>query len=165
MLLPLEAAAQLNSNSFGSVSWYSTGGNYTFAVAVGDVNKDGFADIVVSNQCYDGVCGGGPDADRRTAVQVLINKGDGTFQVASRKATDDFGGSYQSVAIADVDGDGKPDVIVENFGTGSTSSTISVLRGNGDGTLQDAVSYPLNTDPTKVVYADKLTVADVNGDG
>ena len=169
MLWPLEAAAQLNSNSFSPVSWYSTGGNYTYAVAVGDLNNDGFADIVVSNQCYDGVCGGGPTADRHTAVQVLINNGDGTFHVASRKATDNFGGTRQSVAIADVDGDGKPDVIVQNGILSQdgniASSTISVLRGNGDGTLQDAVSYPLNLSVDISVFADKLTVVDVNGDG
>src|SRR5580700_5065840 len=40
------------------------------------------------------------------------------------------------VAVADVNGDGKPDLLVANF----QSSTVSVLLGNGDGTFQAAVS-------------------------
>ena len=36
------------------------------------------------------------------------------------------------MAVADVNGDGKLDIIVANHGT----STVSVLLGNGDGTFQ-----------------------------
>src|SRR5258708_448766 len=67
------------------------------------------------------------------------------------------GGSYPvSVAVADVNDDGKPDLLVAN----SQSSTVSVLLGNGDGTFQTAVSYsPGGSDPTSLV------AGDVNGDG
>jgi hypothetical protein len=57
--------------------------------------------------------------------------------------------------VADVSGDGKPDLVVTDF----NASTISVLRGNGDGTLQAKVDYPTGTAPQSVA------VADVNGDG
>src|SRR5258708_37376460 len=59
------------------------------------------------------------------------------------------GGSYPvSVAVADVNDDGKPDLLVAN----SQSSTVSVLLGNGDGTFQTAVSYsPGGSDPTSLV--------------
>jgi hypothetical protein len=41
------------------------------------------------------------------------------------------------VVVGDFDGDGKPDLAVANAGSGSTvSPSISVLRGNGDGTFQ-----------------------------
>ena len=46
-----------------------------------------------------------------------------------------------SVAVADVSGDGKPDLVVANDGT----STVSVLVGNGDGTFQLKVDYPTGT--------------------
>jgi len=67
------------------------------------------------------------------------------------------GGSYPvSVAVADVNGDGKPDLLVAN----SQSGTLSVLLGNGDGTFQTAVSYGSGGSFTTSVVA-----GDVNGDG
>ena len=56
------------------------------------------------------------------------------------------GGAYAySVAVADVNGDGKPDLLVTNCGFGCDSSSnggeVSVLLGNGDGTFQKAVAY------------------------
>jgi hypothetical protein len=58
------------------------------------------------------------------------------------------------VAVADLNGDFKPDLVVCNFG----SSTVSVLLGNSDGTFQAAFSYS-TTAPLA------LAVADFNGDG
>jgi hypothetical protein len=42
-----------------------------------------------------------------------------------------------SVVVADVNGDGKPDVIVAN----EFSNSVGVLLGNGDGTFQPVVAY------------------------
>ena len=46
-------------------------------------------------------------------VSVLLGNGDGTFQTAVSYGT----GGYQpySVAVADVNGDGKPDLVVANW--------------------------------------------------
>jgi hypothetical protein len=76
-------------------------------------------------------------------VGVLLGNGDGTFQTA---ATYGSGGYYAfSVAAADVNGDGKPDLMVANYcGTDnncSTEGSAAVLLGNGDGTFQKAVTY------------------------
>ena len=72
----------------------------------------------------------------------------------------DSGGSgADSVAVADVNGDGKPDLLVANEGNGSTGS-VSVLLGNGDGTFQPAVTYG-----SGAKVAASVAVADVNGDG
>ena len=65
------------------------------------------------------------------------------------------GGNPKSVAVADVNGDGKPDLIVANYG----SNTVSVLLGNGNGTFQGAHNFSTGTQPISVA------VADVNGDG
>jgi len=60
-----------------------------------------------------------------------------------------------SVAVADFNGDGKPDLVAANQG----SITVSVLLGNGDGTFQKQVSYVTGNTPTSVA------VGDFNGDG
>jgi hypothetical protein len=74
------------------------------------------------------------------------------------------GSTARSVAVADVNGDGKPDLVVANqCATSSctnTNGTLGVLLGNGDGTFQDARSYGSGG-----VYAYSVAVADVNGDG
>ncbi len=60
-----------------------------------------------------------------------------------------------SVTSADVNGDGKADLIVAN----ATSNTVSVLNNNGDGTFATKVDYATGDTPYSV------TSADVNGDG
>ena len=67
------------------------------------------------------------------------------------------------MAVADVNGDGKPDLVVANCGQSGTNSctfgTVGVLLGNGDGTFQTAVPYGSDG-----YYAASVAVADVNGD-
>ena len=57
--------------------------------------------------------------------------------------------------IVDVNGDGKPDLLVENY----NSSTLSVLLGHGDGTLAPKVDYATAAGPWS------MAIGDVNGDG
>jgi hypothetical protein len=59
-----------------------------------------------------------------------------------------------SVATGDLNGDGKLDAVLPNFG-----NTVSILLGNGDGTFQPRVDYPIGNTPRDVV------IADFNGDG
>lgn len=134
---------------------YDSGGFESLSVAVGDLNGDGKPDVVVANLCVtSGNC-------RNGTVGVLLGKGDGTFQPAVIYSS----GGYHanSVAIADVNGDGKPDVIVANHFFSSrdhTSGGVSVLFGNGDGTFALAQSFRSGG-----WYASSLAAADVNGDG
>jgi hypothetical protein len=65
------------------------------------------------------------------------------------------GGSPPSVAIGDLSGDGKPDLVAANYG----SNTVSVLLGNGDGTFGANVDYGTGSNPLSAA------IADVNGDG
>jgi hypothetical protein len=163
MLWPPGAAAQLDGTSFGPETGYPSSALYSFAIAVGDLNGDGFVDLVLTDQC--GQTGGScsDPNDRNTGIQVLINNGNGTFHSGHRYTTDGGASSWQSAAIADLDRDGKQDVVVINAGPPS----ISVLRGNGDGTLQAAVSYPLNIylDQNIAVSPNRIAIADLNGDG
>src|SRR5208337_4779872 len=68
---------------------------------------------------------------------------------------DSAGNGTCAVAVADVNGDGKPDVVVSN-GNG----TVGVLLGNGDGTFQPAVTF----NPGLQSQAG-IALADLNGDG
>src|SRR5262245_10382162 len=141
-LRPVDAAAQLNTNSFSPATWYGAGANNTYSVAVGDLNNDGFPDLVTSGQRVN------DPTDVHTGVFVFINNHNGTFQTPPVPyATDGYAASpWESVAIADVDGDGKPDLVVLNSASNPPTvfPSVSMLRGNGDGTFQAAVSYPLS---------------------
>ena len=59
------------------------------------------------------------------------------------------------MAIGDVNGDGKPDLVTANNGSGD----VSVLLGNGDGTFQPQVRFKAGRNPLSVA------IGDVNGDG
>ena len=92
---------------------------------------------------------------------VLLGNGDGTFQAAVTYGSGGY--SPSSVAVADVNGDGKPDLVVANSCLGQncdTNGSVGVLLGNGDGTFQTAVTYGSGGEATSSV-----AVADVNGDG
>jgi hypothetical protein len=133
--------------TFRLVVTYDSGGYDAQSVAVADVNGDGKPDLVVANACASSSCTGGG------VVGVLLGKGDGTFQAAVSYGSG--GQDAESVAVADVNGDDKPDLIVAN-GNGS----VGVLLGNGDGTFQAAMSYGSGG-----ASASSVAVADVNGDG
>jgi hypothetical protein len=128
---------------------YSSGGQSAWSVAVADVNGDGHPDVVVASLGQD-----------NGVVGVLLGNGDGTFQAPASYSSG--GWTAESVAIADVNGDRHPDLVVTNLCQSSTNcnnGTVAVLLGNGDGTFQAAVSYDT------VVDSDSLAVADLNGDG
>ena len=142
--------------TFQPVVTYSTAGYYPVAVLVADVNGDGKPDLLVANANSLAKYSYG-------SVAVLLGNGNGTFQTAQTYATVPSMGS--ALAVADLNGDGKLDLIVDtgclsgdcsNGGDGG----VAVLLGNGNGTFQAAQLYDSGgLDPFSVV------VADVNGDG
>jgi VCBS repeat protein/FG-GAP repeat protein len=146
------AVANTNSNdvsvltgkgdgTFGPPVSYPTG-SFPSSLAIADLNGDHVADLVVANFGSGAV---GPD--------VFLGKGDGTFQLRTTYATD-LGGA-NSVAIGDLNGDGKPDLAVA---TDSTNA-VSVLLGKGDGTFDPFAAYAAGSVPWSVA------IGDLNGDG
>jgi hypothetical protein len=98
-----------------------------YFVAVGDFNADGKQDIAIIDGLY---------------ISVLLGNGDGTFQPPSDN--DSFAGP-EWLAVGDFNNDHKLDVIV--VGVFGSSYGMGVLLGNGNGTLQDSLTYPLEYVP------------------
>ena len=139
--------------TYQAATAYGSAGLYADAVAVGDINGDGNPDLVVTNECNGNSCTNG-------TYGVLLGNGDGTFQTAV--SYNSGGVTATSVALADVNGDGKLDLLLTNqcSDNNCTTGQVAVLLGNGDGTFQSPVTYG-----TSGLYAGSLAVADINGDG
>jgi hypothetical protein len=126
-----------------AVSYLSGGDSPTVAVA--DVNGDGKLDLVVANMCGDINC------FTEGSLGVLFGIGDGTFQPVVQLWKSFTG----AVAVADFNGDGKPDIAVANWWLG----TIGVLPGNGNGTFSNPVFYD-----TGGARPSAIAIADLNHD-
>ena len=120
-----------------------TAGVSPYGVAVADFNGDGKPDMVVVNSGVVPYYAG--------SVDVLLGNGDGSFRAPVNYPT---GTGSSFVAVADFNGDGRPDLVVVNWG-----GSVSVLLGKGDGTFQASVSYLAGNTPFS------LAVGDFNGDG
>jgi hypothetical protein len=118
------------------------GFNPTFISAT-DMNGDGKLDLVITNSSG---ANSSPDT-----VSVLLGKGDGTFQMP---ITMSAGNGISWLLVSDLNGDGKPDVVI-----GNSSRDVSILVGKGDGTLQ----LPLVSFATGAYGP--IAAADFNGDG
>ena len=126
---------------------YATGSE-PYSVAIGDLNGDGKLDLATADFCWSCTVG-----DPGNSVSVLLGNGDGTFGPRRDFVT---GRGPNSVAIGDLNGDGKPDLALANEG----SSTVSVLLGYGDGTFGPRHDYgQTGSNPHGVV------IHDLNVDG
>jgi hypothetical protein len=137
---------------FQPVQTYDSGGTAAYSIAAADVNGDGKTDLLVTNnQANNNSC-------TRATVGVLLGNGQGTFQTAQNYCTGAF--NAQSIAVADVNGDGHPDLFIAHKCQGScVLSPVTVLLGNGNGTFNGALRYSSGGWNTYSIVA-----ADVNGD-
>lgn len=130
---------QGNGTSFVNVNTLFVGQCAFFGpIAIDDLNGDGLPEIIVDSS-YD-------------HIQVFRNNDNYQFSSAV------FPAHFAPVAIAtgDFDGDGHKDVASVN---GNGNTTLSLLRGLGDGTLAPPINFAVGTN------ANSLAIADVNHDG
>ncbi|MFH2034984.1 MAG: FG-GAP-like repeat-containing protein, partial [Candidatus Zixiibacteriota bacterium] len=137
----------------------------TGSLAFADFNGDGFTDLV---------------ANKGKQVVLGYGNGDGTGYagpVLSCWEGDPQSGVYQ-VITSDFNSDGHADIATCN----ATTTDISIILNNGDGTFEGAVQYPVANFPVSITYGDidndgdidiavanhfddKITIHRNNGDG
>jgi hypothetical protein len=119
-----------------------------YVLITADFNRDGKPDLAVTLSRDDA----GP-----AGLAVLLGRGDGTFRSPAIYAV-----TSNSVATADVDGDGIPDLIACTAPVNAYPG-VGYLLGNGDGTFQPEVLL----DPALVLTGDvgPVVTGDFNHDG
>jgi len=99
-------------------------------VAWGDVNNDGFMDILVGNQV---------GSDHPGYNKLYTNNGDGTFTDISISSGITENTRCRCVSMADYDNDGLLDLYTVTFGTSNPPNRL--YQNNGDGTFTETAQY------------------------
>jgi len=143
----LLAAAGSASAAYSLSPWQGHAvGSWADAVAIGDVDGDGRDDVVITTTWS-------PDEENNHKVFVFFQQSDGSLSAPRRFAYP--GADETGLAVADLDGDGREEIIVGHF------AGISVLRWSrrsAQATMHTQ-SYPGE------VWAVDVAVVDVDRDG
>jgi len=123
-----------------------TVGAFPYQVIAADVNNDGRPDFITANSTGN-------------SLTVLINDGSGGLALAATLAAGS-GTSPHSVAAADLNGDGKVDLVSAN----SQNVSVTVWTNAGGGIFVSNATYAVSTNPGWD-NPQWVTTADLNGDG
>jgi len=124
---------------------FSTGGT-PYSVSIGDLDGDGKSDLAVANY---------------TSNTVSVFRNISTTGGVSFAAKVDFttGSSPKSVSIGEIDGDGKPDLVVTNSGVSNSVSVFRNTSTSGGVSFAAKVDFGTGSSPWSV------SLGDLNGDG
>ena len=126
------------SGGFATPVYYATN-EQCWGVAVGDFNGDNVPDLAIIDNLGGSVNGN---------VSILLGNGDGTFQ---SPVSYPVGIGPVAVAVGSLRNNGTLDLVVTDQNPTSNVGSVSVLRGNGDGTFQTAVNYAAGQSPWGIV--------------
>src|SRR5688572_10705248 len=127
------------TGTFGPATALDGGVNGEYALASGDMNHDGIADLVVASLAGE--------------IRIHLGNGNGTFTAAGPAQS--CGGPAWVVALDDLNGDGRLDASVAN----TTSHNNAILLGDGAGGLGAATLLPVG------YHATSTDLGDLDGDG
>jgi len=137
-----------NTSNPGNISFASgtdlTSGIGPLAVAIVDLDKDGKPDIIIANS---------------TSSSFSVFRNTSTPGILSFAAKTDFpaGFNIQSLAVSDIDGDAKPDLVFAN----GNANTVSVFRNtSAPGSFSFAAKIDYNSP-----YPIWVSIGDIDGDG
>jgi len=142
--------------SFGARQDFQTGDG-PLSVAIGDLNGDGHPDLATADS----------EGNRPTGVgiyvSVLVNNGDGSFGPRHDYVVGDY---PRQVAIGDIDGDTKPDLVTATYGGGTFNDwqAVSVLLNKGNATFGQPFVYAVRLVNEDIEDAG-LALGDLNADG
>ena len=138
----------LGTTTFASAVNYAVGMSPS-ALAIGDLDGDGKPDIVVLNPA---------DND----VSVLHNQGSGAFAAAVSVPVGSYLHVPSGVALGDLDGDGRLDLVVSIQTTDNPNPTqgdMEVFLNSGSGMFGSAIHHTIDFAPGAIA------LADLDGDG
>jgi hypothetical protein len=124
-------------------------------IATADFNGDGKPDLVISAWGPYGL------GFEEQTFYFYLGNGDGTFTLATPVSIT-IEAILHPIGVADLNGDGKADLVIESAVTGASNyygNSLLVYLGNGDGTFASALAGPLDGS-----FGD-VEVGDFNGDG
>jgi len=133
----VEDAEQVEGNGtatydFNQTPSYYTAGSRPDSLTTGDLNGDGYLDLIVVNSTGN-------------SISVLLNNGNGTFGAATNF---NVGTTPDSAVAADLDGDGDLDIAV------TTSNSVSILFNNGSGGFGTPFGWAAGSDPSGITAGD-----------
>jgi hypothetical protein len=137
-------AGPFNPNSFAAKLDLATTAN-PYSIATGDLDGDGKPDLVVVNTAAN-------------TISVFLNTSTPGKISFAPKVDFPTGNSPHRAYVADVNGDGIPDIVVTNY----ADNTVSVFNNGSDlgkVLLSSKMDFPAGTSPESIV------VGDVDGDG
>ena len=135
--------------TFGNVHQISTT-EPAVAIIAGDFNGDGKLDVAVTT---------GPYASTPDDIELLLGNGDGTLKAPT--VVTSLRWYTTALSVADLNADGKLDLISDGGNTNNNSQVVTVLLGNGNGTFQSPTTYTA----ASLTVAQTIAIADLNGDG
>jgi len=144
----IEVRLNQGNGTLGAGAFFASGGALS-SLAVGDFNRDGKLDVAAVNTSSGG-------------LSMFLGNGNGTFQPPTSIALPAVGGPL-TVAVADLNGDAKLDLIVTLSKQDSvTPGAIAILLGRGDGSFSTPANITL---PGTLFGSAPIATTDLNRDG